>query len=145
MTPEMDELISVLHTAGFTEKGRLRVMPGPLFRATSGQDFTCMPLAISSSYIVMETNFDKAYELANADSPDPEMELEGLDAPMWGHHSCRRCADTVARRTMHLTGATSRDIDIMFGWKEAFYSKEMQLHYETSMDRERRCLVTSML
>ena len=93
----------------------------------------------------METNFDKAYELANADSPDPEMELEGLDAPMWGHHSCRRCADTVARRTMHLTGATSRDIDIMFGWKEAFYSKEMQLHYETSMDRERRCLVTSMM
>ena len=54
-------------------------------------------------------------------------------------------ADTVARQTMHLTGATERDIDIIFGWNEALYHAIMQLHYESNLQREKRSMVTSMI
>ena len=50
----------------------------------------------------------------------------------------------VARETMHLTGATEQDIDIIFGWLEAFYSQKMQVHYQSRFTRTRRCAVTSM-
>ena len=53
----------------------------------------------------------------------------------------------VARQTMHLTGATERDIDMVFGWKEAFYSKEMQLHYATMglVERIKQARITCMI
>ena len=140
------QVASALQVAGFTEQGRLRVVPGPLFRSTHGSiGHINMPLSISATYQPLHDLFGEAYAMANAVTPDPELDLRGLPAPLWGHHSGRRGADTVARQTMHLTGATERDIDMVFGWKEAFYSKEMQLHYESSFDRERRCLVTSMM
>mgnify|MGYP007125929686 CR=1 FL=1 len=66
-----------------------------------------------------------------AGSPDPEMVVQGLARPQWGHHSFRRLADTVARHTMGETGASEQDIDITFGWMEAFYSAKMQMHYAT--------------
>jgi len=40
------------------------------------------------------------------------------------------------------TGATEQDIDLVFGWIEAFYSAKMQVHYESKFDRERRKNVT---
>ena len=50
---------------------------------------------------------DEAYSLANPPGdPDPWLDLQGLDEPLWGHHSFRRCADLVARATMVQTGAT---------------------------------------
>ena len=88
---------------------------------------------------------DKAYELANATSADPELDLQGLAEPKWGHHSMRRGADTIARETRHITGATEQDIDIIFGWNENLYSKNMQTHYESNFTRERRSVVTSMI
>jgi hypothetical protein len=142
----MDEVIAALAAAGFSEKDRLRVVPGPLLRATHGNHgHTHMPLSLSATYQPMHDRYDAACARANAQTPDLELDLQGLDKPLWGHHSGRRCADTVARNTMAVTGATERDIDLIFGWKEAFYSKEMQLHYESSFDRERRCMVTSMM
>lgn len=112
-------------------------------RATHGTllGLTHMPLSVSVTYAPLHQYFDKAYAIANADSPDPELDLQGLEAPKFGHHSDRRGADTVARQTRAQTGATTQDIAIIFGWKEAMYSKDMQCHYESSFDRERRCLV----
>ena len=63
----------------------------------------------------------------------------------WGHHSNRRCADTVARQTRGETGAEESDIDIVFGWMENFYSSKMQMHYESKFDREKRKVVTMMI
>ena len=120
-------------------------VPGPLLRATHGAGrLTHMPVVAGSTYEILGDIFEEAYRQANSDSPDPELDLQGFDAPLWGHHSFRRFADTVARETMHLTGATEQDIDVIFGWMEAFYSQKMQLHYSSRFTRTRRCAVTSL-
>ena len=87
---------------------------------------------------------EAAFAASQAMGPDPELDLMGLSEPLWGHHSFRRFADTVARQTRHLTGASEQDIDMYFGWMEAFYSAKMQLHYESTFVRERRTAVTRM-
>ena len=46
---------------------------------------------------------------------------------------------------MEQTGVTEADIDIIFGWQEAFYSQKMQRHYESHFDRIRRAAVTSLI
>jgi hypothetical protein len=71
--------------------------------------------------------------------------LQDLDTPLWGHHSWRRLADTVARATMNKSGASKQDIDLTFGWREAMYSQIMQYHYETRFNRERRYRVTMFM
>ena len=76
---------------------------------------------------------------------DPWLDLQGLDTPLWGHHSFRRCADTVARATMAKTGVSEQDIDRVFGWLEALYSQRMQYHYETRFNRDKRYRVTMYL
>ena len=131
-----------LSKAGF----EFDVVPGPLMRATHGKalGFSHMPLQPSSTYKSLHECLDRAYELAKA-LGDDEIDLRGLAEPLWGHHSIRRGADTVARQTMHITGATERDIDIIFGWNEALYHAMMQLHYESNLQREKRCMVTSMM
>ena len=122
------------------------IVPGPLMRATHGKalGFSHMPLQPSATYQSLHECLPRAYELAQA-LGDDEIDLRGLAAPLWGHHSIRRGADTVARQTMNITGATERDIDIIFGWNEALYHSMMQLHYESNLQREKRCVVTSMM
>ena len=83
--------------------------------------------------------------MANANGPDPELDLRGLRAPLWGTHSARRGADTNARTNMHLTGSTPLDIDMVFGWNEHLHKQEMQLHYESGAQRDQRSKVTSMM
>ena len=124
----------------------LDVVPGPLLRATHGsaKGLTHMPIVAGSTYEILHDCFAEAFTQANLSSPDPELDLQGWDSPLWGHHSLRRFADTVARETMHLTGATEQDIDIIFGWLEAFYSQKMQVHYQSRFTRTRRCAVTSL-
>ena len=138
-----------LERAGFTEAaGILSVIPGPLMRATHGAALGAahMPLSTQSTYESMHALMDRAFvEASPAGDPDPEIDLQGLEKPLWGHHSFRRFADTVARQTMSQTGATEQDIDIIFGWMEAFYSAKMQMHYETKLIRERRSVVTSLV
>ena len=75
---------------------------------------------------------------------DSELDLQGFETPLWGHHSFRRFADTVARETMAQTGATEQDIDLYFGWMERFYHQKMQVHYSSRFDRTRRAAVTSL-
>ena len=87
---------------------------------------------------------ERAWREANASSSDPELDLQGFAEPLWGHHSFRRFADTVARETMALTGATEQDIDLYFGWMENFYNQKMQVHYQSRFDRTRRTAVTSL-
>ena len=137
-----------LETAGFGD--RAKRVPGPLLRAThSGvvargrRSFSHMPLQPQSTYDMLHTLFDQAHEQLLAEGGDPELDLAGLAAPQWGHHSIRRLADTVARQTMEITGATEQDIDITFGWLEAMYSHRMQLHYESRFTRTVRARVTS--
>ena len=122
-------------------------LPGPLMRATHGPTMghTHMPLQAASTYDSLHDMLDEAYELANAESPDPELDLRGLEAPLWGHHSFRRFADTVARETMEETDTSEGNIDIIFGWNEKMASKKMQLHYKSQFDREKRAKVTKMI
>ena len=135
-----------LTRAGFGQFTSLQ--PGPLIRATHGDSLIAhMPLQASSTYDSLHKLLDEAYERTMADpsDPDPEIDLQGREAPQWGHHSFRRFADTVARTTRGETGATEQDIDIIFGWLEAMYSHKMQLHYETKFLRELRCCVTRLV
>ena len=88
---------------------------------------------------------DEAARLAGLEAQDPELDLQGLAKPLWGHHSFRGFADTVARQTMSETGATEQDIDLTFGWQEAMYSAKMQVHYESKFVREKRKAVTRLI
>jgi hypothetical protein len=125
----------------------LSIVPGPLIRAThsAGTQSTHMPLDPGSTYQSLHKYYDEAYARANVRLADPDLDLQGVEKPLWGHHSGRRGADTVARRTMETTGATEQDIDLVFGWQESLYSQKMQLHYETTFNRERRVRVTMMV
>ena len=121
------------------------MVPGPLIRATHGKlGYSHMPLDPGSTYHVLTPMLEQAYALATADSPDPEIDLQGFDKPLWGKHSFRRFADTVARQTMAQTQATEQDIDLYFGWMERFYQSKMQVHYESRFTRTRRTAVTSL-
>ena len=125
----------------------LQIVPGPFVRATHGETmgFSHMPVQPGSTYDVLHDAFDLAYAAANARSPDPELDLRGLAAPQWGHHSTRRGADTMARQDRDKTGATEQDIDLVFGWQEAFYAAKMQIHYQSPDDIVRRAAVTSLI
>ena len=126
---------------GFTS-----IVEGPLLRSTDGHSWSHMPLDPSTTYGTLHKIFDEAYVLANPEGdPDPWLDLQGLDSPLWGHHSLRRCADTVARATMAKSGVSEQDIDLVFGWLEAMYSHRMQLHYETRFNRDKRYRVTMYL
>ena len=136
-----------LTDAGFGDA--IDIVPGPLMRAThtkkdSAECFSHMPLNPASTYTWLHGVMEAAFAASQAMVPDPELDLMGLSEPLWGHHSFRRFADTVARQTRHLTGASEQDIDMYFGWMEAFYSAKMQLHYESTFVRERRTAVTRM-
>ena len=113
-------------------------------RATigGGKEASHMPLDPKSTYNSLHELLDEAHRLANRSNPDPELDCPGGE-PLWGHHSFRRFADTVARQTMAETGATEQDIDLTFGWLEAMYSQKMQIHYESKFVREKRKAVTS--
>jgi len=105
-----------------------------------------MPLDPSSTYETLHKIMDKCHELSNPPGDaDPWLDLQGLEIPLWGHHSWSRMADTVARATMAKSGATEQDIDLVFGWLEEMYSHRMQFHYETRFNRDRRYRVTMFL
>lgn len=142
-SPSLAAAAADLSRAGFADQYRL--VPGPLLRATEGSLLTHMPISPSSTYDALHADLDAAHSLANAAGPDTELDLQGLAAPRWGHHSHRRAGDTAARRSMEQTGATEQDIDLFFGWMEEMYSHKMQVHYESTFDRERRTRVTMMI
>ena len=143
--PELGQLLAELDKAGLSD--RVELVPGPLMRSTHGKGMGMphMPLQPSSTYKMLHDCFDRAFEMANMETADPELDLRGLSAPLWGHHSARRGADTIARDSMEITGATERDIDIIFGWNEHMYRAVMQLHYESNTQRDQRAKVTSMM
>ena len=134
--------------AGFTEAGRISVVPGPLLVATTdvGRALTHMPLDPGSTYPLITDSLGRAYELANPEgSPDPQLDLGSRSMPRWAHHSNRRGSNSVARKTQALTGATEMEIDLTYGWQERYYNKKMQVHYEARFDRVRRAAVSSLL
>jgi hypothetical protein len=124
----------------------LDVVPGPLLRATHGYTLTHMPLKTDSSYKHLIGALKAAWEISNEmEDPDLELDLEGLEKPKWAHHSFRRTADMMARRSMKETGVTKEDIDDMFGWKQAERAKDMQVHYDVRRHRARRAAITMMI
>jgi len=142
---EVQQVVKELTRAGL---GKFtRVVMGPLIRATSGSHLTHMPLSPDSTYKVLHKVMDEAYVMANSTEagPDPELDLMGALAPHWTHHTWRRYADKRARETQGETGATTVDIDLFFGWQEAFYRKQMQIHYAGRGDRVKRSRVTMMV
>jgi hypothetical protein len=119
---------------------------GPLLRSLDGNRLSHMPVDPSSTYQSLHKILDTAYAVANPEGdPDPWLDLQGLEEPLWGHHSFRRLADTVARATMAKSGASEQDIDLVFGWMEKMYSQRMQYHYETRFNRDKRYRVTMFL
>ena len=142
---EIQRVVEELRRAGL--ESRTRVTLGPLIRATSGSNLTHMPLSTDSTYKLLHGVMDDAYRMANSreSGPDPELDLMGALEPHWTHHSWRRFADKVARETREETGVSDTDIDLFFGWMEAFYRKKMQLHYAGRTDRVKRSRVTMMI
>jgi hypothetical protein len=121
-----------------------------VLRGTHGSGLlTHFPLDPSSTYGKITGCLAKAYDrVCERLGSDPNLDRGGRapDAPLqWANHSNRRYADTRSRDTMDETGATPMDIDLTFGWKEADYKKEMQVHYEVRFTREKRTAVTSLL
>ena len=111
--------------------------PGPLLVATErqGREISHMPLDPGSTYPIITAALRRAYELANAETPDPQLDLGHRSEPRFTNHSNRRGANTVARQTMSVTGASDMDIDLTFGWQERFFNAKMQVHYEARFDR----------
>ena len=132
--------------AGFDAEGTLALTAGPLIRGTRGKLLTHMPLGPQTAS-EMASLLQEAYALANADpsDPDPQLDLEGRDEPVFGEHSNRRLAATNARQNMATTGASEMDIDLSLGWQEKMYNAKMQIHYEQRFTRERRAAGTSLL
>ena len=144
MSRDLYQVVHELAQAGLAKWARLTM--GPLIRASAGSKIGLnhMPLSPDSTYTLLSKAMDMAYVMANSaeKGPDPELDLMGSLRPKWSNHSWRRFADRVARETRPLTGATEVDIDLFFGWQEAFYKKLMQLHYAGRMDRVKRARVT---
>ena len=137
-----DDAIMGIYELEFKRAGLgalVTITPGPLLRATRGKDvLTHMPLGSSSTYRSLLKVMDKAHVLANPPGdPDPELDLQGLLVPKWGHHSWRRFCDKVAREWMVRLGLTEVDIDLYMGWNELIHHREMQLHY-AGMERGER-------
>ena len=143
----IDTVCLELRRAGFSDTGRVSITPGPLLVATEeqGRAITHMPLEPGSTYPIITGCLQRAFELANETSPDPQLDLGHRTDPRFTNHSNRRGANTVARQTQALTGATDMDLDLTFGWQERFYNSKMQVHYEARFDRRRRAAVTSLL
>ena len=116
--------------------------PGPFLRATRGASITMMPLSEGSTYDKFVKLLPDAEKIAQSRG-DPDFDLETRSESSYGNHSLRQMADHVARKTMHITGATEIDIDRMFGWNEAWYRKKMQLHYAGRDERVKRTKITS--
>ena len=142
---------SVIHSARrfFETEGLgayLDVVPGPLFRATHGNVLSHMPLSVDSSYKHVIGALKEAWVISSKmEEDDLELDLEGLDAPKWAHHTFRRTADKIARDTLDATGCSKADIDDMFGWKQAERAKDMQTHYAGRRERSARARLTMMI
>lgn len=126
--PEVQSALRWAEKIGWAR--RATVVPGPLIRATHGDSLSHMPLATGSTYTHLVKAMELAYEKSSQmETPDPELELQGLKEPHFGNHSLRRHGDRVARETKELTKVTKETIDYFFGWLLVEMMKDMQLHY----------------
>ena len=137
-----DALMDLLRSGLLTSEEQASIVMGPLLRSTAGAHITLMPFATSSTHGVTKELMGDAFIRANATSPDPDFDLQGLLKPDFSNHSWRRLADSQARRDMNVTenGRTSvskEEIDLFFGWHEMELSQDMQLHYATLSLAER--------
>lgn len=146
-SPALKKIWSWLERVGFSRFAKQ--VPGPLLRATANGEsdyFTHMPIKPGSTYAHLPKALTMAYEMNKAKGiVDTEIDLEGRDFPLFGHHADRRKADKVARDTMGLTGVTEGEIDDHFGWDQKSRRKKSQLHYHGKDDRIKRSRVTMML
>ena len=124
------------------------IVPGPLMRATHGYSLSHMPLAVDSTYTHLSVAMKMAGDISAAMvEPDPELDLQGQESPIFTNHSLRRKSDGVARESMEATGATKQMIDSFYGWLLKEMQKDMQLHYAGLVRGGRRVVarVTMMM
>ena len=70
------------------------VVAGPLPRSTHGNLLSHMPLVPDSTYTHLMGALKMAWDVSRQmEEPDMELDLNGLDAPKWGHHTLRRTSD----------------------------------------------------
>ena len=134
----LDELAARLTQLGYTAQK----LPGPLLLATTGgnrQVPKLMPYSTSTASAPTKEILTSAWQAGcvGGASQDVDLDLEPGTQPKWSTHSLRRLGDTVARRYRHVTGVTSDQIDIYFGWQEKILLLAMQVHYATMSIRER--------
>ena len=118
------------------------ITPGPLMLATTGGSSprrTAMPLSVGSAFAPTKEMLERAYAAVNIDPlrPDPDLDLWPGEKPKWSTHALRRLANTTAQKYKELSGATSDEIDIYFGWHEKILLRAMQVHYASMSMRER--------
>ena len=114
----------------------VKVVKGPLLRASLGKLITHTPLEESgiANHVVVAMRL--AREMIEAEGLiDPEFDQQV--GAIWGTHSLRRQADRVATRTRADTGATSQEINAVFGWELKKMREEMQVWY-AGLDRMQR-------
>ena len=134
----LDELAARLTLFGYTAQK----VPGPLLLATTGgnrQTPKLMPYSTSTASAPTKEILTKAWQagFVGGRSQDVDLDLEPGAPPKWSTHSLRRLGDTVARRYRLVTGVTSDQIDIYFGWQEKVLLLAMQVHYASMSIRER--------
>ena len=92
-----------------------------------------MPQTYDGAYASMRTTLDVAFKEANPPGdPDPEFDLQGHAAPLWGQHSLRRLGEKVARDDKDAwtkLGLTKVEVDLYSGWDQHEISRDMQIHY----------------
>ena len=107
-----------------------------------------MPLSVVSTYSHLQGVMTGAYALSKATGvPDPDLDLQGAEAPRFSNHSLRRHSDKNARENMEETGVTKQMIDCFFGWLLKEMMRGMQLHYsgEDRPTRRRLARVSMMM
>ena len=134
----LDELAARLTLLGYTAQK----VPGPLLLATTGgnrQTPKLMPYSTSTASAPTKEILTKAWQagFVGGRSQDVDLDLAPGAPPKWSTHSLRRLGDTVARRYRLVTGVTSDQIDIYFGWQEKVLLLAMQVHYASMSIRER--------
>ena len=143
---EVTSAVKWLKSAGLSSF--VNVVGGPLLRATvkKGQGLAHMPLVPSSSYTHLIGALKSAYEISRQmDTPDLELDLNGMDTPKLAHHSFRRGSDKMAREAVlseEVTGVTELDVDEQFGWKQKEHRQNQQIHYAGRRQRSVRAKVT---
>ena len=115
------------------------VEPGPLLRASHGDELPHMPWTTDSVYDQLAVAMDKAFaELKRRGMIDKDLQLEGRDEPDFATHSMRRYSGKTTKEYSNKTlgeiaelsdTEVTRAMNYFHGWGLPDMLKEMLVHY----------------